>query len=88
MGSVTHAGKITLNYVSPDARFRGVSRGMLGVLEARAAAKGNTRCVLISTATARRFYKANGYVEDGPPVGVFGITSGYPMAKLLSLQKF
>ena len=26
VGSVTDAGEITLNYVSPDARFRGVSR--------------------------------------------------------------
>ncbi len=26
VGSVTDAGQITLNYVSPDARFRGVSR--------------------------------------------------------------
>src|SRR5207253_1428423 len=26
VGSVTNAGVITLNYVSPDARFRGVSR--------------------------------------------------------------
>jgi Acetyltransferase (GNAT) domain len=37
VGSVTNAAKITLNYVSPDVRFRGVSRGMLGALEARAA---------------------------------------------------
>src|SRR5580765_417064 len=36
VGSVTNAGKITLNYVSPDARFRGVSRAMLSALEARA----------------------------------------------------
>jgi len=37
VGSVTDAGKITLNYVSPDARFRGVSRALLRALEARAA---------------------------------------------------
>jgi hypothetical protein len=30
VGSVTDAGQITLNYVSPDARFRGVSRALLG----------------------------------------------------------
>src|SRR5438105_14457983 len=33
VGSVTDQGEITLNYVSPDARFRGVSRAMLRVLE-------------------------------------------------------
>jgi GNAT superfamily N-acetyltransferase len=83
VGSVTDAGRITLNYVSPDARFRGVSRALLGALEARAAARGNIRCTLSSTATARCFYLANGYVEDGPPGGEFGTSSGYPMSKPL-----
>jgi GNAT superfamily N-acetyltransferase len=86
VGSVTDAGKITLNYVSPDARFRGVSRALLGALEARAAERGNTRCTLTSTETARRFYQANGYIEDGVPVGEFGTTSGYPMSKLLTFH--
>jgi hypothetical protein len=34
VGSVTDAEVIGLNYVSPDARFRGVSRAMTGALEA------------------------------------------------------
>jgi GNAT superfamily N-acetyltransferase len=84
VGSVTDAGQITLNYVSPDARFRGVSRTLLRALEARAVDRGNTRCTLTSTETARRFYRANGYVEDGLPVGNFGTSSGYPMTKLLA----
>ena len=83
VGSVTNAGEITLNYVSPDARFRGVSRALLGALEARAAERGNTRCTLTSTETARRFYLTNGYVESGPPLGIFGTSAGYPMSKLL-----
>lgn len=87
VGSVTDAGKINLNYVSPDARFRGVSRGLLGALEARAAERGNARCTLISTETARRFYRARGYSDEGPPVGEFGTTAGYPMAKVLTMQK-
>ena len=84
VGSVTDAGRITLNYVSPDARFRGVSRALLGALEARAVEWGNMRCTLASTETARRFYRANGYVEDGLPVGGFGTSSGYPMSKNLA----
>ena len=52
VGAVTDAGEITLNYVSPDARFRGVSRALLGALEARAAERGNGRCTLASTETA------------------------------------
>lgn len=83
VGSVTDKGKINLNYVSPDARFRGVSRTLLGALEARAVERGNVRCTLASTETARRFYQANGYVEDGPPVGEFGTSAGYPMSKSL-----
>jgi GNAT superfamily N-acetyltransferase len=49
VGSVTDAGEITLNYVSPDARFRGVSRAMLTALEARALERGTDRCTLLST---------------------------------------
>jgi len=84
VGAVTDAGEITLNYVSPDARFRGISRGLLCALEARALERGNARCTLTSTETARRFYRANGYAEDGPPVGNFGTGSGYPMSRMLA----
>jgi GNAT superfamily N-acetyltransferase len=84
VGSVTDAGEITLNYVSPDARFRGVSRALLGALEARAIQRGNLRCALTSTETARRFYNANGYIEDGPVAGKFGTCASYPMSKPLA----
>jgi GNAT superfamily N-acetyltransferase len=83
IGSATDAGEILLNYVSPDARFRGVSRALLAALEARAAERGAERCHLHSTETALRFYRANGYAKDGPPAGKFGMSSGYPMAKSL-----
>jgi GNAT superfamily N-acetyltransferase len=83
VGSITDAGEIQLNYVSPDARFRGVSRALLKALEVRAAERGNSRCHLISTETARRFYVSAGYTEDGPPQGKFGTTSSYPMWKRL-----
>ena len=83
VGSVTDAGEITLNYVAPATRFRGVSRAMLGALEARAAERGNARCTLTSTETAHRFYRAAGYVDDGAPTGNFGTASGYPMSRSL-----
>jgi ribosomal protein S18 acetylase RimI-like enzyme len=83
VGGVTDAGEITLLYVSPDARFRGLSRAMLRALEARASERGNVRCALVSTETARRFYREAGYVEDGPPQGKFGTSGSYPMAKSL-----
>jgi len=83
VGAVTDAGEITLNYVSPDARFRGVSRAMLAALESRAQERGNHRCTLTSTETARHFYHRAGYTEDAPPQGKFGTTGSYPMSKLL-----
>jgi GNAT superfamily N-acetyltransferase len=86
VGGVTNAGEITLNYVSPDARFRGVSRALLGALEARAVERGNACCTLASTETARRFYQAAGYVAVGPASGKFGTESGYPMSKTLTTR--
>jgi GNAT superfamily N-acetyltransferase len=83
VGSVTNAGEINLNYVSPDARFRGVSRALLRALEARAIELGNVRCTLTSTETARRFYQANGYVEDGLLAGKFGSRASYAMSRPL-----
>jgi GNAT superfamily N-acetyltransferase len=83
VGSVTDAGEITLNYVAPGARFRGVSRALLRALEARAMERGSTRCTLASTETAHCFYQSNGYIDDGPPAGNFGTRSGYPMFRLL-----
>jgi GNAT superfamily N-acetyltransferase len=83
VGGVTDRGEITLNYVAPEARFRGVSRAMLRALERRAHERGNTRCTLLSTPTAHRFYKANGYADDGAAEKKFGTAASYPMSKLL-----
>jgi hypothetical protein len=88
VGCVTDSGEITLNYVSPDARFCGVSDALLGVLEARAIERGNKLCTLKSTETARRFYLERSYSEEGPADGKFGTTSGYPMSKRLVVEKF
>jgi GNAT superfamily N-acetyltransferase len=78
VGSVTDQGRITLNYVSPDARLRGVSRTLIAALEARAVNRGAVRCTLSSTATARGFYLTRGCAEIGPPEVD---PLGYPMAK-------
>jgi GNAT superfamily N-acetyltransferase len=87
VGSVTDAGEITLNYVAPAARFRGVSRALLRALEARAVERGNARCTLTSTETAHRFYQSAGYVEDGVPKGKFGTASSYPMSKRIGTSQ-
>jgi len=49
VGGITKAGNVNLNYVSPDARFCGVSRALLAALEERALERGNVRCTLDST---------------------------------------
>jgi GNAT superfamily N-acetyltransferase len=83
VGSVTDSGTVGLNYVSPDARFRGVS-ALLRALETRAFERRNSRCALTSTETARRFYLSNGYIEAGEPSKAFWTSSGYPMCKALT----
>lgn len=77
------SGRISVNYVSPDARFTGVSKAMMAELERQARDLGLAQCTLESTRTALAFYRGIGYTEAGPPVPGFGITQGQPMRKRL-----
>jgi GNAT superfamily N-acetyltransferase len=83
VGAIRSSGEIILNYVAPDARFRGISKAILAQLEARASDLAVEIVTLESSATARKFYLAAGYRENGPTVEGFGKTLGYPMAKHL-----
>jgi GNAT superfamily N-acetyltransferase len=83
VGAVSGEGEITLNYVAPGARFRGVSKAMLAGLEAELRARGFAEGRLEATATARRFYEAAGWVSDGPQAAGRKV-NGYPMRKVLS----
>jgi GNAT superfamily N-acetyltransferase len=83
VGMVTGEGEILLNYVSPDARFRGVSKGILAGLETQARALGVGTVELQSTTRARRFYLSAGYTALGAPTKGFGLTLCHPMAKQL-----
>lgn len=82
VGAISGNGGITLNYVSPGARFRGVSKAMLAVLEAELKALGFAEGRLEATATARRFYEDAGWLLDGPQAGG-RMVNGYPMRKRL-----
>jgi len=86
VGAINDAGEIMLNYVAPEARFRGVSKAMLAKLEACARELSLATVRLQSTATAHRFYLAAGYRDDGPPQKGFGITFGLPMVKELRVR--
>lgn len=48
VAALSPAGEITLNYVSPDARFRGVSKALVARLEEEAAALGLATITLTS----------------------------------------
>jgi len=62
VAAMDNSGKITLNYVSPDARFRGVSKALVRCMEEDAKARGIEECWLETTQTALRFYRDLGYV--------------------------
>jgi GNAT superfamily N-acetyltransferase len=76
-------GEIVLNYVSPDARFHGVSKALIARVEACACEHGIETVTLQSSATAIRFYLSTGYHSLGPPTPGFGVTLCHPMAKRL-----
>src|SRR4028119_447803 len=67
VAAMIRTGKITLHYVSPDARFRGISKARIDRLEAQARELGLDRCTLNSTETARKFYLSLGYQEQIAP---------------------
>jgi GNAT superfamily N-acetyltransferase len=78
VGAVSRAGEITLNYVLPTARFKGISRAMIKELEQIAQKNGAKTVTLYSTSTARQFYLSCGYCESPPEPGFFG-PSVHPM---------
>ncbi len=83
VGCARDDGEVTLNYVAPAHRFRGVSRALLASLEANLVEKGIKSARLLTTKTAHRFYREAGWMEVGEPRGAFGIV-GYPMEKNLA----
>ncbi|WEK04232.1 MAG: GNAT family N-acetyltransferase [Candidatus Devosia phytovorans] len=68
---------VTLNYVHPDFRFRGVSKALMVTLEEMRVAAGVTTGRLHSSATALRFYHAIRSQDAGP----FDPATGQPMTK-------
>lgn len=76
-------GTITLNYVDPAYRRRGLSAALLVAMEAELAASGAVTAKLTSTATARDFYLRHGWRNAGP-----GRTGqwilGFPLEKRLN----
>lgn len=82
VGAVTATGEVALNYVAPDARFRGLSKALLARLEAELHALGFAEGRLEATLTARQFYDAAGWIADGPQA-TGRMVNGFPMKKSL-----
>lgn len=83
-GLLNREGTIDLLYVSPEVRFRGISKALLAALEDAAMFAGVNQVRLASTTTARIFYERSGYVADGRPTPSFGRSKCYPMSKRLT----
>jgi GNAT superfamily N-acetyltransferase len=66
VASAAANGEILLNYVSPDFRFRGVSKALVSALETYLRTQGCRRAFLSSTQTAHAFYRGMGYRDAGP----------------------
>jgi GNAT superfamily N-acetyltransferase len=84
VGSVTDAGEITLNYVSPEGRFRGVSRALLTALETRVRERGTSDAPFSVPKRLIASTDPQDMCDDGPLQGNFGTTSSYPMSKELA----
>jgi GNAT superfamily N-acetyltransferase len=82
VGAAAARGEITLNYISPHARFRGASKAVMLALEDYLRGKGNQIARLTSMITALRFYRALGYRDFGPAETWRGI-GAQPMVRLL-----
>ena len=83
VGGFQLTGEITLNYVAPGARFKGISRAMLNRLEGEMIALGLTEAKLDSTRTALSFYRSAGWQEQGTSTK-FACTTCLKMTKALS----
>lgn len=81
VAAVRTDGVVFLNYVAPEARFKGASKSLMQAIEFWASSRGLEWLVLESTATALRFYQSNGWTKTGPPEPGFGVTTKNPMRK-------
>lgn len=82
VGCASQFGEITLNYVAPEARFKGVSKSIVAALETHLRTLGLEQCRLTSTRTAHDFYIALGY-ENAKYPALTGAAHDLKMRKLL-----
>lgn len=61
MGSVNQHGRILMNYVDPEFRFKGVSKAIMAALEDYIRSGGRQQASLESSKTALEFYQSCGW---------------------------
>jgi GNAT superfamily N-acetyltransferase len=81
-GAILADAVVGLNYVSPDHRFAGVSKALLGAMESAMREAGVAEGRLQATETAHRFYRDAGWQDTGEP-RADGPLGGWPMRKRL-----
>jgi uncharacterized protein with HEPN domain/N-acetylglutamate synthase-like GNAT family acetyltransferase len=83
VASIRTLGEIVLNYISPDARFLGISKRLMNAMEAEAMKLGIRECTLTSTETAHRFYLDLGYRDEKQSISKMTGHAVYEMRKSL-----
>lgn len=61
MGTANNQGRILMNYVSPEFRFKGISKAIMVGLEAHLSGLGIEQATLESSKTALEFYQTCGW---------------------------
>jgi len=85
VAAVRADGEVLLNHVAPEARFQGASKCLMQSIEVWASSRGLNWLTLESTATALGFYHSTGWTTTGPPQPGFGVTTGHPMRKAVTV---
>jgi GNAT superfamily N-acetyltransferase len=85
VAAVRSDGVVLLNYVAPDARFKGAGKSLMHDIEVWGSTRGLKWLTLESTATALGFYLTNGWTMTGPPQPGFGMTTRTPMHKAVTV---
>ena len=83
VGLLRRSGQVLFFYLAPGSQRQGVGRAMHVSLEARAVQWGLPCLHLESTADARHFYEAMGYMAAGEAVHKYGVLQCFPYQKHL-----
>lgn len=80
---IEKSGTLQLCYVHSEHAGKGVGRILLAASENQAREWGLNSINMVSTGTARDFYRSHGYLKNGDIVGCIGMP-GYPLIKNIS----